>query len=62
MKTRKNLFIGSHASITPSILTGLQYIKNIGGNAVQIFLGSNRSATLKQKTKNKINNTRYSRH
>lgn len=51
MKTRKNLFIGSHASITPSILTGLQYIKNIGGNAVQIFLGSNRSATLKQKTK-----------
>ena len=51
MRTRKNTYIGAHASITPSILTGLQYIKNIGGNTAQIFLGSNRSATLKQKTK-----------
>ncbi len=51
MKTKKNVFIGAHSSITPSILTGLQYIKNIGGNVAQIFLGSNRSASLKTKTK-----------
>lgn len=51
MKTKKNIFIGAHSSITPSILTGLQYIKKIGGNVAQIFLGSNRSATLKTKTK-----------
>lgn len=51
MKTKKNIFIGAHTSITPSILTGLQYITKIGGNVAQIFLGSNRSATLKTKTK-----------
>ena len=47
----KNLQIGCHASITPSILDGLQYVNKIGGNAVQIFLGSNRSASMKAKTK-----------
>ena len=55
-KTKKsriptNLLIGCHASITPSILDGIQYVSKIGGNAVQIFLGSNRSASMKAKTK-----------
>jgi len=45
------LIIGCHASITPSILAGLQYANEIGANAAQIFLGSNRSASLKTKTK-----------
>lgn len=53
-KTKKRLtrlIIGCHASITPSILSGLQYASMIGANAAQIFLGSNRSASLKTKTK-----------
>ena len=45
------LIIGCHASITPSILAGLQYASSIGANAAQIFLGSNRSASLNMKTK-----------
>ena len=54
-KTKKTKFsrlqIGCHASITPSILAGLQYAREIGANAAQIFLGSNRSASMKTKTK-----------
>ena len=48
---RSRLIIGCHASITPSVLSGLQYASAIGANAVQIFLGSNRSASMKTKTK-----------
>ena len=52
LKLKKgNIHVGSHTSIVPSILTGLQYIKEIGGNSAQIFLGSNSSASLKLKTK-----------
>ena len=46
-----SLIIGCHASITPSVLDGIKYVESIGGNAVQIFLGSNRSASMKTKTK-----------
>lgn len=46
-----SLIIGCHASITPSVLDGIKYAESIGGNAVQIFLGSNRSASMKTKTK-----------
>jgi deoxyribonuclease-4 len=50
---RKNykLLIGCHTSITPSVLDGIQYAQSIGSNAVQIFLGSNRSSSMKMKTK-----------
>jgi deoxyribonuclease-4 len=48
---RARLIIGCHASITPSVLSGLQYASAIGANAAQIFLGSNRSASMKTKTK-----------
>ena len=49
--SKQGVIIGCHASITPSILAGLQYARDIGANAAQIFLGSNRSASLKTKTK-----------
>jgi deoxyribonuclease-4 len=45
------LHIGCHISITPSILDGIKYGESIGGNAFQIFMGNNRSASLKAKTK-----------
>lgn len=53
IKITKNtkLLLGCHASITPSVLEGIQYAHGIGANAVQIFLGSNRSASMKTKTK-----------
>jgi apurinic endonuclease APN1 len=54
-KSIKNLSIGCHASITPSVLDSIKYVEDIGGNAVQIFLGSNRSASMKAKTKLNIN-------
>ena len=52
-KNTKNntLKIGCHISITPSILEGIHYGESIGANAFQIFMGSNRSASLKTKTK-----------
>ena len=46
-----SLLIGCHASTVPSVLDGIKYVESIGGNAVQIFLGSNRSASMKMKTK-----------
>ena len=57
--TRQNnkLKIGCHISITPSILDGIKYGESIGGNAFQIFMGSNRSASLKAKTKFEPNET-----
>ena len=45
------LKIGCHISITPSILEGIHYGESIGANAFQIFMGSNRSASLQTKTK-----------
>ena len=45
------LHIGCHISITPSILDGIKYGESIGANAFQIFMGNNRSASLKTKTK-----------
>ncbi len=62
-KTTKNkrktnqLKIGCHISITPSILDGIKYGESIGANAFQIFMGSNRSASLKAKTKFEPNET-----
>ena len=44
-------YIGCHASIANGILEGIKYVESIGGNALQIFLGSNRSASLKTKHK-----------
>jgi deoxyribonuclease-4 len=41
--------IGSHASISPSILQGIKYIHSLGGKVVQIFTGSNQSSSLKSK-------------
>ena len=57
--TRQNnkLKIGCHISITPSILDGIKYGESIGANAFQIFMGSNRSASLKAKTKFEPNET-----
>ena len=57
IKQNKHLKIGCHISITPSILDGIKYGKSIGGNAFQIFMGSNRSASLKSKTKFEPNET-----
>ena len=48
---KQNIILGCHASISPSVLDGIKYLESIGGNAVQIFLGSNRSASMKTKTK-----------
>jgi deoxyribonuclease-4 len=58
-KLRQNnkLRIGCHISITPSILDGIKYGESIGANAFQIFMGSNRSASLKAKTKFELNET-----
>lgn len=41
--------IGGHTSISPSILEGIQYMHELGANAIQIFAGSNASASLKTK-------------
>ena len=46
-----NLLLGCHVSISPSILDGIQWGNSIGANAIQIFLGSNRSASMKTKSK-----------
>ena len=50
-KKTHQLKIGCHISIMPSILNGIKYGQSIGGNSFQIFMGSNRSASLKAKTK-----------
>ena len=43
--------IGPHASISKGILNAIKYAEDIGGNTLQIFLGSNQSTSLKMKTK-----------
>ena len=50
-KLSRTLLLGCHASIANGIIEGIKYVESIGGNAVQIFLGSNRSASLKTKHK-----------
>ena len=50
-KLNNKLIIGCHISITPSILDGIKYLQSINGNALQIFLGNNQSASVKAKTK-----------
>ena len=45
------LIIGCHVSIQPSVMQGIQWANSINANAIQIFLGSNQSASLKSKTK-----------
>jgi len=50
---KTNISIGCHASIANGILEGIKYVESIGGNALQIFMGSNRSASMK--TKHKFN-------
>jgi deoxyribonuclease-4 len=53
-KTKKQSYktiLGCHVSISHSILDGIKYLDSIHGNAAQIFLGSNRSASMKTKTK-----------
>ena len=49
--TKSNIIIGCHSSIANGILEGIKYVESIGGNALQIFMGSNRSASLKTKHK-----------
>lgn len=49
--TDKKSIIGPHVSISRGILEAIKYSENIEGNATQIFLGSNRSTSLKMKTK-----------
>ena len=43
--------IGPHASISKGILNAIKYAEYIGGNTLQIFLGSNQTSSLKMKTK-----------
>jgi apurinic endonuclease APN1 len=56
-KLFKKLILGCHISISSSsstfspLLDSIKYLESIDGNAAQIFLGSNRSASLKTKTK-----------
>lgn len=50
-KSGSKLLIGCHVSISPDILSGIQWGESINANAIQIFLGSNRSASLKTKSK-----------
>jgi deoxyribonuclease-4 len=50
-KSKNNIIIGCHASISSGVLESIKYVKSIDGNAVQIFLGSNRSSSLNSKTK-----------
>ena len=49
--TENKSIIGPHVSISRGILEAIKYSENIEGNATQIFLGSNRSTSLKMKTK-----------
>lgn len=48
-KTKPSAGIGIHTSITPSILSGLEYAHALGATAAQIFTGSNMTASLKAK-------------
>lgn len=43
--------IGYHISISPNLLTNIKKTFNMGANAIQIFLGNNRTISLKSKLK-----------
>lgn len=52
MKSLKSLHVGAHRSIQNGILNVIKNtVDELGGNAIQIFNGSNRSAKLSAKTK-----------
>lgn len=42
-------YIGAHSSITPNILAGIEYMHNLGANAIQIFTGPSQSSSLRVK-------------
>ena len=52
----KKLYIGCHASIANGILESIKYVESIGGNALQIFMGSKLQSSLKYKHKFKDQN------
>jgi apurinic endonuclease APN1 len=62
IKSTTNLYIGCHSSIANGILEGIKYVESIGGNALQIFMGSKLQSSLKYKHKfkdqNEINSIR----
>lgn len=49
VKYKSHAGLGIHTSITPSILTGLEYTHALGATAAQIFTGSNMTSSLKAK-------------
>ena len=55
-KFQPNFYIGCHASIANGILEGIKYVESIGGNALQIFMGSKLQSSLKYKHKFKEQN------
>ena len=54
--SKSNLCIGCHASIADGILDSIKYVESIGGNALQIFMGSKLQSSLKYKHKFKDQN------
>jgi apurinic endonuclease APN1 len=53
---KPDLQVGCHASIANGILEGIKYVESIGGNALQIFMGSKLQSSLKYKHKFKDQN------
>lgn len=49
--THDTVGLGIHTSITPTILSGLEYAHALGATAAQIFTGSNMTSSLKAKHK-----------
>ena len=52
--THIHSYIGAHTSITPNILTGIEYMHELGATAMQIFTGPSQSSSLR--VKQKVNN------
>lgn len=42
-------YVGAHTSITPDILTGIEYMHELGATAMQIFTGPSQSSSLRVK-------------
>jgi apurinic endonuclease APN1 len=42
-------YVGAHTSITPNILTGIEYMHELGATAMQIFTGPSQSSSLRVK-------------
>lgn len=49
MSSHKLTYIGSHTSITPDILSGIEYMHELGATAIQIFTGPSQSSSLRVK-------------